>query len=215
MEKTRIQTLLLDNDGVLVDTEKCYFEANRRVLAEYDITMNLEDYQEHFLRSSRGIHAWFPEMSASFMSDFREKRNKHHMELLAKEPITIPGVDKVLADFSSRFRIGVVTSSEKKPFLRIHERTGFLPFFDFVVCREDVRFSKPHPEPYLKALTMAGCPAEFCLVIEDARRGVMAAQAAGLCCWVVPGPMGCGGDLSGAERVLHSLEEARSLLMDV
>ncbi|TWI75673.1 HAD superfamily hydrolase (TIGR01509 family) [Desulfobotulus alkaliphilus] len=213
MKKTEVKTIFFDNDGVLVDTEKCYFEANQRALTDLGISMSLGDYQKYFLRSSRGIHAILGDAPKAFLEDFRKKRKQYHMELLAEKPIAIPGVDRILPLLSKHFRIGVVTSSEKEPFERIHKRTGFAPYFDFVICREDVKFSKPHPEPYLKALAFAGCAPEHCLVIEDAERGLRAALAAGLCCWVIPGPMACGGSFSGAGRILGSLEEAASLLL--
>ncbi|TYT75171.1 HAD family hydrolase [Desulfobotulus mexicanus] len=213
MKKTGFKTIFFDNDGVLVDTEKCYFEANQLALKDYGITMSLEDFQKYFLRSSKGIYAILGDVSQAAFEVFRKKRKQYHMELLAEKPIAIPGVDRILPLLAEHFRIGVVTSSEKEPFERIHRRTGFAPYFDFVICREDVEFSKPHPEPYLKALTFADCKPEYCLVIEDAERGLRAALAAGLCCWVIPGPMACGGSFTGAERVLGSLEEAAFLLL--
>jgi len=212
-EGMRIQALFFDNDGVLVDSEHCYFEANRRVLAEHGIAMDFEDYHEHFLRTSTGIHHFFPEASQEFLADFRRKRMQHHLDLLASEPILIPGVKEVLSRLRGHFRMGVVTSSEKKPFSLIHARTGLSDFFDFTVCREDVRFSKPHPEPYLKALALSGFPREACLVIEDAERGLRAALAAGLRCWVLPGPLNSQGDFSGAERVLEHIGVLPSLLL--
>lgn len=208
-----IKALFFDNDGVLADTEHCYYEANRRVLEACGIDMSLSEYQEHFLRTSTGIHHFFPEASAVFLDTFRRKRTRHHLELLATEPIVIPGVEEVLEQLRPHFRMGVVTSSEAVPFALIHQRTGLSRFFDFIVRREDVRFSKPHPEPYLKALHLAGVPGENCLVIEDAERGLKAALAAGLRCWVLPGTLTRSGDFSGADRVLSDIRMLPSLLL--
>ena len=50
------KAILWDNDGVLVDTERFYFEANRQKLKELGVELTLEMYQQFFLLDSRG--AW-------------------------------------------------------------------------------------------------------------------------------------------------------------
>lgn len=47
--------ILWDNDGVLVDTERWYFQATREVPAEVGIDPTLPLYFEHFLLSSGGV----------------------------------------------------------------------------------------------------------------------------------------------------------------
>ena len=44
----------------------------------------------------------------------------------------------------------------------------------------DVRHGKPHPEPYLKGLEIAGVAPEEAIVIENAPLGVHAGKAAGI-----------------------------------
>ena len=45
---------------------------------------------------------------------------------------------------------------------------------------DGLKFSKPHPEIYLKALRKAGCGASEVLVFEDSSQGITSALAAGL-----------------------------------
>ena len=54
---------------------------------------------------------------------------------------------------------------------------------DMRVTARDVKHGKPHPEPYLKGLELAGCAASQAIVIENAPLGVEAAKAAG--CYTV------------------------------
>ena len=47
------------------------------------------------------------------------------------------------------------------------------------VTAHNVTHGKPHPEPYLRGMEMAGCTATECMVIENAPLGVQAGKAAG------------------------------------
>ena len=95
---------------------------------------------------------------------------------------------------------GLRRASTQRPF---HS----LPYFQFALTSGDYKNSKPHPEPYLKALERSGCRREECLVIEDSERGLIAAREAGLRCIVVPSELTRGRNFDGAYKVLESLTE--------
>lgn len=50
-------------------------------------------------------------------------------------------------------------------------KLGILDFFDKIISNEDVRYTKPHPEIYLKAMIEAGVEPSETLIIEDSRNG--------------------------------------------
>ncbi|MEZ5312711.1 MAG: hypothetical protein R2862_03180 [Thermoanaerobaculia bacterium] len=55
------QAILWDNDGVLVDSEELFYEANRRFFAAHGLEISLDLYLEHFLRRSAGVWHLFRE----------------------------------------------------------------------------------------------------------------------------------------------------------
>ena len=63
--------------------------------------------------------------------------------------------------------------------------------------------AKPAPEPYLRAVERLALAPERCLVVEDSERGLRAAKAAGLVCWVVPSELTRGGRFGDADAVLE------------
>jgi len=73
----------------------------------------------------------------------------------------------VLDALHGTYVMGIVTSSEPDHFALIHQTTGLLTYFHFVLTASDYMHSKPHPEPYLLAVKRSGCCKEECLVIED------------------------------------------------
>lgn len=59
--------------------------------------------------------------------------------------------------------------------------------FDVTVCGDEVTRTKPHPEPYLRAAAHLGVDPAACIAVEDSPTGVAAAVAAGCTVLVVPG----------------------------
>ena len=53
----RFDLIIFDNDGVLVDTEGYYFQANRETLARFHVALDREAYIQLFLRDSRGARS--------------------------------------------------------------------------------------------------------------------------------------------------------------
>ncbi len=73
----------------------------------------------------------------------------------------------------------LVTSTKRK--FAIHHCSSFFPnIFDTILSAEDFNYSKPNPEPYLKAWKISGFDKKECFVIEDAPSGVTSGNAAGI-----------------------------------
>ena len=208
------RAILWDNDGVLVDTERWYFQSTREVLATVGIDLTEALYFENFLASSGGIAplASARGLGAADIEKLRQRRNDLYQSHLEQQPLTIPGVRETLAALRPRFAMGIVTSSRRDHFHTIHRRTGLLEFFDFVLTSEDYAESKPAPDPYLAGIARTGCAPAECLAIEDAPRGLAAARAAGIDCWVIPTDLGRMADFSGAARILRNVQELPALL---
>lgn len=203
-----------DNDGVLVDTERYYFQASQEALAKVGIV--LEDKQFAALSLTRGQSifdlAQAHGHSAQELEELRDWRNQRYADLLNLNNILIPGVRTVLNHLFGKLGMAIVTSSRRDHFNTMHSQTGLTTFFDFILTREDYLQSKPSPEPYLLALQKSGCRPEDCLVIEDSPRGLTAAKAAGLTCWVIPGLLTERQHLDHADRILEQISDIQDLL---
>ena len=209
-----LNTILWDHDGVLVDTEHHYFRATAEVLAEKaGVTLTLPQYQQFHLIESRGSWHLAGDLSEAEILALRDERNARYTERITKNDVMIPGALDLLRQLRHRHRMAVVTSSLRAPFDAIHRTTGLTDFMEFVLTREDYAESKPDPEPYLTTVARMGVAKENCLVIEDTTRGLTAARAAGLRCWIIRSEMGAGLDFTGAEREFDSLAELGEALL--
>jgi HAD superfamily hydrolase (TIGR01509 family) len=204
-----LKAIFWDNDGVLVNTEHLYFLATKQILATVGVDLTEEQYGELFLTQSKGAWHLAAEkgIAAPEVERMRQRRNALYGEMLAAETLLIDGVEEVLSALHGKQMMAVVTSSRRDHFQLIHERTGLLKYFDFVVAEGDYVRSKPDPEPYLKAIERSGVAPGESVAIEDSVRGLTAARAAGLECLIVPSALTRGADFPGARKVLASVRD--------
>lgn len=204
-----IQAIFWDNDGVLVDTERIYFQATRELLQRAGITLTEALFRRISLQEGRSAFDLALEkgVSQQQIDRLHEERNRRYTELVARGVHILDGVEETLAKLNGRVLQAIVTSSRRAHFDAIHAGTGLRSHFDFILTREDYLLSKPDPEPYRLAVTRSGFRPEECLVVEDSERGLRAAFAAGIRCIVVPNDLTRGGAFAGAWRVLPSCRE--------
>lgn len=205
------QYIFWDNDGVLVDTEGLYYEASRDALARIGYDLTVERFAEISLATGRSVFE-LATADEALMNALRDWRNQRYSELLTARQLLLPQVRETLQALAPHRQMAIVTSSRRDHFTLIHADTELLHLFDFILCREDYGEAKPDPEPYLKALYRSGRDPRQCLVIEDSVRGLTAAKAAGLACWVIPSAQTRSQDFSAADRVLQGVAEVGHLL---
>jgi HAD superfamily hydrolase (TIGR01509 family) len=179
--------LLFDNDGVLVETEKWYFEASKRSLKEYfNINFHFEDYM-YIMKHGGAV--WAKAENLGFSQEqinlARTKRNIYYQEYLKIKDISIHNVQNVLQELSKKYKMAIVTTSRRVDFEIIHQNSGIVQHMDFVLCEEDYQKAKPHPDPYLKALNKFNAQNHEALVIEDSQRGLQSALNAQIDCAII------------------------------
>ena len=209
------QAILWDHDGVLVDTERLYFQATREMLAQTGVELTAADYRRYLLVANTG--AWHLAAERGYdevaIAALRVRRDERYRNLRLDGDLVIPGVPELLARLHALTRMAVVTSSKRVHFEAIHTRTGLTRFFELILTREDYGASKPDPEPYRNALPRLGLRAAQCLVLEDSERGLSAAKTAGLPCWVVPSALTRDSSFALADRRFDSYEDLHNALL--
>ena len=116
-----IKNILWDNDGVLVDTERYYFQATIDTIATVGIQIHREEFIEFSLKESKGV--WHLAVQKGLhpdsIDDLRNKRNRLYNFLVRTEDITFPDVEKSLLSLYDFYRMAIVTTSRKIDFEEI------------------------------------------------------------------------------------------------
>jgi HAD superfamily hydrolase (TIGR01509 family) len=110
-------------------------------------------------------------------------------------------------------KLALVTSSYRDSTAEVLGAVGVARYFEVVITGDDVARPKPDPTCFLLAAGRLGVIASECLVLEDAEKGIIAADSAGMFSVAVPNSFTAGNDFSRAMRVLSSLDDVTEELL--
>ncbi|WP_311325039.1 HAD family phosphatase [Capnocytophaga sputigena] len=203
--------IIFDMDGVLLDSEPMHQE----IIYE---TFQLEGipFDKAYIQTLTGMSAfpmWEKVKRDAQRSESVEELIKFHRDYFFKRlpevkvPL-VPHVKDVLEKFKNEGKhLSLASSSGRKLIDIFTQQTNIAHYFEVIMSGDDVKYSKPNPEIFLKVAQWYGLPATQFTVIEDSTNGVKAAKSAGMQCVGFQNPLSGGQDLSQADSVIHSMQE--------
>ena len=205
--------ILFDNDGVLVETENWYYEANKKPLKKLGLDLDFDFYQSIMIKGGSAFElAEINQIENDVIEKHRKIRDEYYQEFLQTKDLAIPNVKKVLNNLSKKYKMAIVTTSRRVDFELIHKNRGISDFMEFILCVEDYAKAKPNPEPYLKGLEKFGAKNEETIVVEDSQRGLISAVNAKIDCAIVKNKFTITQDFSKAKYFLETIEELEAIL---
>jgi len=188
--RPRIDTVIFDMDGVLLDSEPLWQRAEIEVFATVGITLDHQRCRETMgLRSDELVAHWYARYPWTGPS-LREVeddvlRTVTRLIRAAAEPKI--GLDAVLGVLATRnVRLALASSSPYALITAVLERLGLTETFTCIHSAEEEPYGKPHPGVYLTTARKLEVAPETCCAIEDSLNGVLAAKAARMTCVAVP-----------------------------
>ncbi len=206
-----LKAVLFDLDGLLTNTEELHLEAWRRALRERGVEVTPEEYAELWIRRGLGPRDVLKLKKLEGKLDVEalmRRKDELFRELAERHLALLPGALELLRALKAKgLKLALVTSARRPAVDVVLDRLKLRDFFDVIVTNEDVRRSKPDPEPFLVAAERLGVRPSDCVVLEDAEKGVVAAKRAGMRVIAVPNGLTRDNDFSQADAVVGSLEE--------
>jgi HAD superfamily hydrolase (TIGR01509 family) len=201
----RPAALLLDMDGLLIDTERLYLEVNVLAAAELGYALAPETNLGMVGVAIDGCRRLLAEAHGAAFP-FERFRDLGYELLEARMADGVPvkpgAVELVAWAKGEGVPVAVATSTRRERARHHLERVDLLHRLDALVTRDDVVAAKPAPEPYLTAAGLLGVAPGAALALEDSANGVRSAAAAGVPVVMVP-------------DVLAPTEELRGLALGV
>lgn len=190
LHMAKIQAVVFDFDGLIVDTEVQWYNAVREIYAEYGADFTLEifgsivgthsgpDFIERKLEELIGRPVDRPAVKAAYQARQRE---------LSKGQRPRPGVeDYICAAKDLGLKIGLASSSHRDWIDRHLEELGLRHHFVHIRTADDVEKVKPDPALYLRVLEDLGVEPQHAIAFEDSPNGALAAHRAGMNVVIVP-----------------------------
>ena len=174
----RVQAVLFDLDGTLVDTIEMIMASHRHATA---VVLG-EALPDDVLRRNIGIplkdqmEEYAPGRVPELLDEYRRHNALVHDEMIRE----YPGTEAALAALAALgLRLGIVTSKSGPVAQRGLDRFGLGRFFEVVVAFEDTEIHKPEPEPVLEASRRLGLSPDRCAYVGDSPHDMAAGAAAG------------------------------------
>ena len=217
----KVKGIIFDMDGLLFDTESIYCEANLVVADKYDIPFTKETYARFIGISDEEVwaelHKMFADHGEETVQKFiDESWGMAHDRFKTGEVDLKPGVHELLAYLEEKEIPRVLASSNVRPVIEILlEHAGIRDKFSDIISAEDVKFAKPDPEIFVIAAERLGMSGADCLVLEDSKNGILAAEGAGVPVVMVPDIVPPTAELrEKTEAVFTSLHDVIEFLED-
>jgi HAD superfamily hydrolase (TIGR01509 family) len=200
--------LILDFDGLIIDTESPIFDEWRTVFAARGHALGLDVWQ-HALGTFGTFDpcAHLQEKTGEPFDHeaLRQEVRARNLRRCEEQPL-LPGVeDRVREARAAGLGTAVASSSSSLWVEGWLERHRIRALFDAVCTRDHVERVKPAPDLFLLAARRLEASPASCIVLEDSPNGIRAARAAGMRCVAVPNPVTCGLRLDEADLVVDSL----------
>ena len=213
-----LRALIFDMDGVLIDSEPFWHEAEMAGFALAGRRLTREDcLKTTGLRVDAVVDYWYSRSPWESPSP-REVESaivERVIALVLERGALKPGVGRAL-DFarSAGLRTALASSSPSAIIDAVLGRFGLRPRFEVVHSAEGEPYGKPHPGVYIRTAERLGVRPGECAAVEDSPNGVLAAKAAGMRCIAVPEPALRGHPwLAIADAVVDSLDEIGGVLL--
>ncbi len=182
----KYRAVIFDLDGVICSTDHYHYLAWKEIAGE--IGVSFDETANHRLRGISRMESLeillghrSKEFSPALKKEFTEKKNTIYRRLLENmSPKDLnPDVKNTLDLIKLQgFKTAIGSSSKNAKF--ILRQIGLEDYFHAVSDGTNITRSKPDPEVFLKASKFLRVEPQFCLVVEDAKSGVLAAMAAGM-----------------------------------
>lgn len=178
----KVDAVIFDMDGVLIDSERISFKCFQEVFMEFNYTIDENFYLKLIGRNVDGIKA---KMQEEYGEDFPfdiiyKKKSNLAREITDKNGVIVkPGVHEILDYLNEKkYKIAVASSTRKERVVQLLNEAKIKDKVDYIIGGDQVENSKPNPEIFLKAAKGLEVEPEKCLVIEDSDSGIKAAHAA-------------------------------------
>lgn len=206
----RYAAVIFDMDGLLLDTETLWHEAEVELFRRHGGEFTWDDKMAVIGTSSEHASVYFAdrlglprERGAALVTEMLQL-----MHGLVRQAVEArPGAVELVARLRELDGVALGLASNSPRYLvdDALATAGMADVFAVIVTSDDVEHAKPAPDIYRLACERLGVDPVDAIALEDSASGIAAAKAAGLT--VIGVPQFAETDASAADHVVDSLEE--------
>lgn len=178
------KAVIFDMDGVLVDSEKFWKQAEYEIFSALGVGITEEwSLLTQSMTTKEVTKFWYEKFpwKNRKLFDVEQLVIDRVINLIQNTECCIPGIKAFIEDLKKQeFKIGLATNSPELIIPVVLEKTNTTDLFDVLSSADFEIEGKPNPAIYLTTAKKLNVLPHECLVIEDSVSGVEAAKKAGM-----------------------------------
>ncbi|WP_018921935.1 pyrophosphatase PpaX [Salsuginibacillus kocurii] len=173
-----INAVLFDLDGTLVDTNDLIIASFEHTLASY----GYNDFTKEDILSFIGppldetFRTIDHEQAEDMVATYREHNIAHHDSLIKEYEGVLETVRTL---YEQQYKLAIVTTKRERTAHMGLKAAGLAPYFETVVTWNDVKNTKPDPEPLNLAMEKLGVSPRETAMVGDSHYDIVGAKNAG------------------------------------
>ena len=201
------RALIFDMDGLMIDSERLYWEVERALARSYGKEVRDETLWKMMgRRPIEGLRIFIADTGLPISPEeafaYRDVRMR---EKYRNESEAMPGLFHILDKFYGRLKLAVCTGAQREFLEIVVDRLKIRTKFDVLQASDEIERGKPDPEIYLRTCERLGAAPDQCIVLEDSANGCLAGKRAGCYTIAVPSKYSSGQDFRPAEFLASDL----------
>jgi mannitol-1-/sugar-/sorbitol-6-/2-deoxyglucose-6-phosphatase len=188
-----IKAAIFDMDGLIIDSEPFWREAEKIVFSEVGIELTdamcektmgfrIDEVVAHWHRYKPWDNKTLLEIENLVIANVEN--------LIDKTGQPMEGIPAIFEYFASKgIEMAIASSSSFRLINAVVKKLQIHSYFKFIHSAEKEQFGKPHPAIYINTATMLKKTHSECLVFEDSFNGLIAGKAAKMHTIAVPDPL--------------------------
>jgi len=187
-----IEAVIFDMDGILIDSEPFWREAEIEVFKQVNINLTEEDCLKTLgYRIDEVEDYWFAiqPWNNRIRGKIADLIVDKMVEYISTKGKPMPGVKHALQLVTDAgLPIALASSSHMRLIEAVLNRLNIKDYFKSVCSAEHEIYGKPHPAVFITAARELKVLPENCLIIEDSPSGIIAARASKATVIAIPEP---------------------------
>lgn len=212
------KALLLDLDGLLIDSEKVYHEVGYQMTRELGKVLTKDIITKQMGRSpfeSMDIYRRELGITAYTTQELVDWRDRKMIEAYRISIDLMPGGLELMEHAMGKIKMAIATGSTRNLVDIVVEKLGLSKFMQHIQPSDEIENGKPDPDIFLECARKLGVKPEECVVLEDSSNGCLAGKRAGCYVIAVPTEYTDHQDFSMADVVVKDLFEAWKFIGEV
>ena len=191
-----IRALIFDFNGVLADDDPIHMEAFRETAKSEGLSFTDEEYLDRYLplndwdcfKTLFAAHG--RPLAESKLDELIRRKSDHYFQTIADKAVLFSEAGTAVKAATLHCRLAIASGARAEEIRHILTQGGLEGCFSAIIAAEDVRFGKPHPEPFLRAHKKLkerdrSLRIPDCVAVEDSVGGIQSAHGAGMRCLAI------------------------------